>query len=455
MSPRLPSVFVAAVVLLAAVPASAQFLHWLTQETPPPAVIQPDKAADAQDLGAFDRYVRFWEREIDRIMGMDLYGVSSQLPTGYLSVKWQWDMIKAGNRFDGRRKLGPVFQPIEFDLNGDKQLSVDLDLSGKGGGHTFQFSYGITDPIDFYFEIPFLYMNLAFDPKTAEIDSEGNRIGPAAAALLGVTDRKAYSGQDFMCSTLRQLGRPTPGQKYKGEWLLGDINTGFSWNIFRTHRMSGALTMRVFLPTGRVPDPNNNLTYATGPELEAGIGGWAVGFTQGYDVRVFKHSWWLDIIVSTEFSASYAFEQQRRYPTNFVPPDPTAAGLDPVSFPDLSRLEGTFSYTPGWGVDWVAKIGIMLFGIGLEAGYGVTHSQTPEIKGDPAFVGMVNGLELLGSQTLWAIQVGASISLAPLYIPVDIGFAWRKVVDGTNAIVFDDYYQLVVKGVIPILPLFD
>lgn len=462
MSARLPlalALAALATVLLAA-PARAQFLHWLTQEKEPPALVEtPPEAQPAEDLSAFDRYLRFWDREIEKILGMDLYGVTSQLPRGYLSVKWQWDMIKAGNRYNDKRKLGPVFPPIGFDLNGEEQLAVDLDLSGQGGGHTFQISYGITDPIDFYFEIPFTYMDLSFNANALPIDDDGNTIGPAAAALLGVSDRKAYSGTDFFLSTLRKLGRPTPGTRAKGEWLLGDINTGFSWNIFRTPRFSGALTMRVFLPTGRVPDPNRSLTYATGPELEVGLGGWAVGFTQGYDVRIFRHSWWLDVILSTEFTASYGFEQHRKYPTNFVAPDPVAAGLDPVSFPDLSHL-GTpgfesFSYTPGWGVDWIAKIGMMLFGVSFEAGFGVMHSQTPELNADPAFTSMVKGLELLGSQTTWAVQLGAGISLAPLYVPVDIAFAWRKVVDGTNAIVFDDYYQIVVKGYLPILPLFD
>lgn len=430
----------------------AQILEPITVERPPEDFIPPPVEYTEED-GFFDRFEKFMWREVEKAVGMDLYGVTAQLPKGYLSLKWQWDMIKAGSRYNDKRGLGSVFPPIEFGE--PPAISIDMGLSGNGGAHTFQISYGITDAIDWYIEFGFNYMDLKFNPTANPIDDEGNRVDPTLAGLLGIDDPKSYSGAEFFTKTLPKLGRLTPGVSYKAKWAPMDVNTGFSWNIFRSKYFSGALTARVFLPTGRIPDPNTSLMYGTGPELDVGIGGWAIGATQGYDLRVFQYSYWFSTTLSTELTVSYAFEQQRPYPTNWPTPDPAAAALDPEGnyFPDLSHITGgTFSYTPGWGVDWIAKIGMQFLIFGFEFGYGVTHSQEPELKGDEAFIRMARGLELLGQQTTWAIQVGGSVSLLPIYLPLDIAFSYRKVVDGYNAVVFDDYWQVIVKAYIPLFP---
>ena len=54
-----------------------------------------------------------------------------------------------------------------------------------------------------------------------------------------------------------------------------------------------------------------------------------------------------------------------------------------------------------------------------------------------------------------AVQLAATISLLPLYIPMDIAFQWRKVIDGYNAIVMDDFYQITLKGYFPLKMLWD
>ena len=401
-------------------------------------------------------WFRFIDKEIEKVSGMDLYGVTSQLPEGYLSVKWDWATIKAGKRYNDKRELGPAMPPIEFTEGDQKILSIDMGLEGHGGGHTFQVSYGIIDDLDWYIEFPFTYMHVSFNPKINDIDDDGNKVAPGLyAGLLGISDPKTYSACEFMDNTLPMLGRPAPAIKYDGDWLLGDINTGFSWNIYRTPRFSVALTPRVFLPTGHIPDPENNLLYGTGPELETGVGGWAAGFTQGYDVRLFKYSYWIDIIASTEFTASYAFPQDRAYPDNFVKPNELAMKLDPAAFPDLSGLEGNFEYRPGWSMEWTVQLQVQLAILGLGVGYGISHTQEPELNGDPNFLQMARSLELLGAQSMEMIQLAASINLLALYIPVDIAFQWRKVIDGYNAIIFDDYYQITVKAYLPLFLLWD
>jgi len=407
----------------------------------------------------FLRWKEFIDSELDRIGELDPYGVTSQLPAGYLAAKWDWGMLKAKRRYNDKRDLGPVMQPLEFSNGNTKLLSVDLGLSGEGGGHTFQFSYGLTGRLDYYIEFPFQYQTVSFNPVARTIDDQGNTIDASLAGMLGISDTKLFTGRDFLTQLIPMTGRPIPALKYKGKWALGDINTGFSWNPYRSPRMSIGLTGRVFFPSGHVADPNNSLTYGTGPELDIGRGGWAVGFTQGYDVRLFKYKYWIDIIASSEFTASYSFPQQRRYPTNFTKPDPRIAALDPAGtlFPDCSHLGKNgnpthFTYRPGFGVDWNAQLNVSIALLSLGFGYGVSYSQMPEIEGDRNFITMIKGLELLGQQATHAIETSVGISLLPLYIPLQIAFKYRKAVDGYNAIVMDDFYQLTLKTYIPIWP---
>ena len=409
-------------------------------------------------------YMDFMWGELEKIGAMDLYGVTSQLPQGYFSYKWDWGTIKASKRYNAKRQLGPVMEPIEFTEGDEKMISIDMGLEGHGGGHTFQFSYGITDPLDWYIEIPFTYMNVGFKPKIREIDDEGNKISPKYAQILGIDDPSAYNAGQFNTETLPMLGRPSVATDYKAKWMLGDINTGFSWNIYRTPRFSVALTPRVYLPTGHIPPSNRNILYGTGPELETGLGGWAVGATQGYDVRLFKYSWWIDVIASSEFTAAYALPQEREYPTNF--PDlrtpeekemgaPTKGEMvDAASFPNLSHLDGKFDYFPGWSMSWTAQLGVHFGPLGLGAGYGIEYSQEPELNGDPDFIQMAQSLELLGASSVEMVQLAVSLGLLP-FIPAEVSFQWKKVVDGYNAIVFDDFYQLTVKGYIPLFVLWD
>jgi hypothetical protein len=68
---------------------------------------------------------------------------------------------------------------------------------------------------------------------------------------------------------------------------------------------------------------------------------------------------------------------------------------------------------------------------------------------------MVKGLELLGQQTTQAVMFAGSLSLLPLFIPVDLGVQYAHVVDGYNAIVMDDYWQVTVKGYIPVKLLWE
>ena len=391
-----------------------------------------------EDANWFDRWMQWRDWTMEYVGGFDVYGVTSQMPQGYMYVKYQWDSIAASQRYDASRRLGSLirfspemvqFLARAFDIpDPDSIVDIDIGLSGKGGGHTWQFSYGVTDAVDFYFDLPFTYMDVSMKPFATRKDGTRVDVDQLVCGLTEGTTREPFA------------------TRYKSDWVLGDINAGFSWNIFRTNRFAGALTPRVFFPTGRVADPDNSLLYATGTEIETSIGGWAVGATQGYDIRIFKYSHWIDIVASTELSFAYAFAQQRKYPEYMLDLD---AGF---TMTPVNTDSNTFTYIPGWSLEWTAQLtfGVALFGI--SAGFGAMHMQTPEIHGDWDFVRRVQALELVGSQTTWVVQVATSVTLLPLGVPLELGFSWRKVVDGFNALVFDDWFQVVVKAYLPTLP---
>lgn len=400
---------------------------------------------------------RGWLRsELERLgTDYDLYGVSAQLPAGYLKFKWDYGWLTADARFDRYGNRGPVINPLTFDLNGETQIDVALDVSGSGNGHTFQSSYGITDPLDWYIEVPFTSMNLNLNPRVRAVDAEGNFIGEAAAGFLGVTDRGAYNEEAFLYDTLPALGRPAPAVGYDGRMLLGDINTGFSWNFFRNSRFSSSYTGRVYLPTGHIPSPESSLTYATGPQPDIGVGGWGVSSTSGYDLRLYKHSYWVDIILSHELGFGYFFQQSRPYPTNFTEPNPVAAQLDPGLAADLSNLEGEFDYTPGFNLTWAAQLNISAAIFGLGVAYGWQYSQEPVIEGDEAFISMVESMELLGASAVNEVQLGASMNLLPLYIPASVGITRRLVIGGRDTLAWSNFWQFSVEAFVPMYLLWD
>ena len=436
----------------------------------------------SKELSAWDKWTNFIDREIDKIGTMDLYGVTAQLPRGYFKFKWDWSSLTATQRYNSEHNAGPALHitpTIKQNWKDPKTgktvqkdvplLDLDFGLNGKGGGHTIQMSYGILGNFDWYIEIPIQYMEVSFNPKLNPIEEldpttgllvpSQNQLHPQLASFLGYTNRSGIDGWGFLKRLMPQLGRPLPAERFKGAWLLGDINTGFSWNWFRNSRMSAALTPRVYFPTGTLADPNASLFYGTGPQLDTGVGGWAVGFTQGYDVRIYKYLYWVDILFSTEFTTSYGFSQQRKYPTNFLAAGAAAAMLDPSGnmFPDLSNLgkngNNTFTYVPGWGLSWTAQLQFQLAILGLGVMYGVSHSQEPEIRGDPGFIAMSKSLQLLGTSTYQAIGLSASLTLLPLYIPAEVMFSWKKMVDGYNAIIFDNYFSLTAQFFVPVWPM--
>ena len=271
-------------------------------------------------------------------------------------------------------------------MDGVEAHQPDLGLTGEGGGHGFMVSYGIIDRADWFLGAPLPQAQP--EPGLQEVDEEGNRIAPGVyAKALGIEDTKAYNAADFIYDTWPKLGRAVVATEYEADWLLGDIGQGLlellpKRGVLRAHP-------KISFPTVRSrPQQLHPLRHR--PSDRTGLGGWAMGASHVMDLRLFNLPPWLDVIFTTELGVNYGFTQERAYPTNFEPPLKVATKIDPSTFPDLSDLEGTFEYTPGFSVDWMAQLSVGAPVLSVGFAYGVQFSQTrgwrviPTLSGWPS-----------------------------------------------------------------------
>src|SRR5574341_1365088 len=242
-------------------------------EEPPGPIPEGAKGAsllqeNAPKKGIFRRYADLMDKEIERIDTLDLWGPgSTQLPKGYFSVKYEWNTRWANTRYDIYGNQIPVIPPITLSQDKDNYMILDMRGHGTGGAHTFQFSYGLLGYLDWYVEIPFIYMDVKFDPKyTAR----------GTPAILFGSDLNSFY------QTIRTLGRPAPQTHYSPQWDFQDINTGCSFNYFRSDWMSASFTPKVYFPTGKIANPNRALDFLLGPELDRGTGGYTAAFVSDY-----------------------------------------------------------------------------------------------------------------------------------------------------------------------------
>jgi hypothetical protein len=451
---------------------------------------QEVEATSGEDEGLWDKYTNYWDKILERVIDMDLYGGSAQLPKGIFKFKVDYNMRRAVGRFDNHRVRSDMIPPIEFGEADNPLLGINLGASGEGGGVTMQFSYGITDALDFYFELPFQYMSVQMRPRVEYMHPDARAMinGFLPVGYPQVDPRwfgaGVYQGKDYddgvtqdryrneaaawFLRFLPRLGRPSmgnpddyppdlgPGKSFITDGLvLSDINTGFSWNYYRDKRISAALCARVHFPTGRTADPMNSLMLATGPGLDQGTGSFGVGFTQWYDVRVFQYKHWLDIIIGVEVTMAYYFKSHRRYPDFPKPTQDGNALLDMLDaernyFPDMSDLTGgTFEYTPGLGVDALLQIGIssLIFDVGLGIGY--SYAQEPEFNADWRFETMVRNLEMAAAGHYEVLRFAAGFNLVPFYIPLSIHYQHEWNIGGRNTLIFDRNHWITVEGFLP------
>ncbi len=407
--------------------------------------------AAAQTSGSlFHRYTEFWtraSRKANRI------GVTRQVPKGFVSVGAEIKSYTITRRYDKVRKEGPAFPLNVTAITGGNHLNVDMGLNAELMQRNFQIAYGITDLLSVNIEIPTMYMDVAMNPSVATIDGQDNKVSGPSASILDIQDRKNYGAADFIYNTLPLLGRPSPATNYTGDWLLGDVSAGVSWNAYRSECksypcLSVSFFPRVWFPTASMPDSNHSLAYGMGPMMDPGLGGWSVGSTQGLDVRLYRIERWLDLVASVQVAARYGFEQERDYPTMLT----TVAGpaADWRRFPDLSELDGKFRYTPGWQLHWSAQLNAATSILAVGASYNVQFNQDPEIMAPYEFVTVLRNIEQLGQSLFEYAQISAALDFSEFYVPLEVGFQYNIVLDGYNAMKYDDYFTIMARLNIPL-----
>ena len=60
-------------------------------------------APNAMAEGLLKTYTDFFDRIVDRVQELDIYGSTAQLPQGIFSFKWEWNNRRAAGRFTNHR----------------------------------------------------------------------------------------------------------------------------------------------------------------------------------------------------------------------------------------------------------------------------------------------------------------------------------------------------------------
>jgi hypothetical protein len=391
-------------------------------------------------------------------MEKDLWGQTAQLPAGLLKLRYKFSHARAAKFYSRDGDELPLIPSIVLDdCAGStdpacQATAIEPRVEGMGNSHEFQIAYGITDPLDVWIEIPFQSFESTMDLRLT-------RGGQAAGALeYAIFEQEVVSN-----------GRPLPNKSAEVNMALGDIRVGSSWNFYRTPYFSAVFTPSVFLPTGSPANPDNDLTFLRGTEIDSGVGAWAVDFTTAFDVRPVE---WFTL--NFEVTPAYRFGYTRDAPS-WLPitnckrlsgpnrPADCASNYDPVYdleqaefFPDLEGLDDTYYVYPNMSVYFMAGFTIEVFQIPFQFGYAFNRGEATTIKASgsgnsgPNFEKLVRSLELLEATEVQAVSAGVQIPLLPLYIPLLITPTYTHVISGRNTIKLADQYAIAAELFLPV-----
>lgn len=439
-------------------------LRPVAAEQPAEVTLPPlEEDVDEERPAIWQDYTGYWDWKFEELLSKPLWGNTTNLPQGILKFRYEYTHARGQTYYDGdgnEVQLLPVISFNDFGAPG-RVLVVDPRLSGEGGEHNFQIAYGITDPWDLFVELPFTQAKTTLDLRTY-----------ADGQPLDTLQRRVF--ENF----IEANGRPLPGEEWETPVSLGDMRVGMSVNYFRNDFFSAGVVPSVRLPTGHPADPNNDVTYLRGPEIDRGVGAFSTNITSVFDLRPFK---WL--VFSFEAAANYQFGYDRPAP-QWLPitdcrrlQDPdrrAAAGCGPGSpdydraydleqaatFPDLEKLGDTIHVEPTIAYGIVAGITLQLTPIPIQFGYQFDRNEAPTLKatGDEdtafAFNQMVKSLQLLESTEVHAIALGTSIPLFPLYIPIALQPKAKWVVAGKNLMRLQQQYSIAAELYLPVNDFF-
>ena len=420
------------------------------------------KSAEPEPSGNF--YTNYFDRKLEELLSLPLWGNTTQLPAGVFKIRYEVNPARADSFYNGDGDKEPLLPRIEVNDIPDPGdvLIIKPDVEGTGVGHTFQFGYGISDPVDVFVELPFTKIS-----SDLRLDADLNGQPISQIERAGVL------------AAIENNGRPAPNEKYRGSLDLGDMIVGGAWNYKRTDHFSAATVGRLFLPTGHRADPNNDFTFLLGPELDRGIGAWALNTTQVFDVRPGGADFpW--VVFNFEVTTGYTFGYEREAPKwlpvmncrripngtpertqlcsgpAFPPFDPTDETGDIL--PDLEDMSSTYKVEPAMNLDALAGVTIEPgIPIPIQVGYQFQRNEAvtvrpadPDNDADHRFVALTRELELFAASELHTVGVGTNLPLFPLYIPAAVTLSARFAVAGKNTIILERNYSVAFELFLPV-----
>ena len=402
----------------------------------PPGLILEKAAPDW-----FDSFTAFIDKKIARAEELDIYGNTGQLPEGIFGIKYTFRYLAANQRFLDNGEKTSLIPPISC-RDGDGNELVSIDLNGKGSGtvHIFNFSVGLTDWINPFLEIQFADVRTTLKPTAS--------FGGALAGL-GLED------YEDLVKLINALGRPAPNEVFDTNGLeFEDIQTGVSTNWYHGPEWSLGNTFSMFFPTGGIANPNNDINFALGPELDRGSGAYQLLFVSAADFRPAFFS--KRFVLSAECDYKYSFTYNRKTPTTFTAPNPVlkalldAVGFESSLFPDLSNIPPTFRWTPGQTVDLLGSVSVDLDWVGIGLQYGYSYGAETKIESSSAeFVELVKALELTGQSSSQGLSITVAPNTLTLGLPFLLGVIYEYPLAGSNSIVFDPSVRVITQFFIP------
>lgn len=389
----------------------------------------------------FDSFTAFIDKKIARAEELDIYGNTGQLPEGIFGIKYTFRYLAANQRFLDNGEKTSLIPPISF-RDGDGNELVSIDLNGKGSGtvHIFNFSVGLTDWINPFLEIQFADVRTTLEPTAS--------FGGALAGL-GLED------YEDLVKLINALGRPAPNEVFDTNGLeFEDIQTGVSTNWYHGPEWSLGNTFSMFFPTGGIADPNNDINFALGPELDRGSGAYQLLFVSAADYR--PAFFGKRFVFSAECDYKYSFTYNRKTPSTFTAPNPVlkalldAVGFESSLFPDLSNIPPTFRWTPGQTVDLLGSVSVDLDWVGIGLQYGYSYGAETQIDSPSAeFVELVKALELTGESSSQGLSITVAPNTLKLGLPFLLGVVYEYPLAGSNSIVFDPSVRVITQFFIP------
>jgi len=394
----------------------------------------------------FSDYGNYFLARTKQISEMDrtMWGVSTwRVPRGVLGLNVDYTFFRFDSRYNSKGKaddLVPSMRvPNPFEVNGRYS---DLKLNAKGHGNevSTKVSYGFTDSLCFFLEVPFRWEEIWLHPKFYSKTPGGYQI----------------TSQDDLWGILELLGRPKPETYYKTTtYDLGDIQSGVAWNYFRNEYVSLSTIGRMIFPTGRLADPNEALMYGLGPQIDEGKGAFAPGISHAVDVRMPGKARLLGFAVEVDYA--YYFQSARMYP-KFLKPNSdfvrllSRDGYYTADFQDMSGLNGEYHVVFGSSLDSRASIFFDMRYVLFTMGYGFSWADQPLINSDSAafmhYIGK-EGLDSFGASQCQSVLFRIYAPIYRLGIPIRFALSTEIPLAGKNSRIYKDEYSGSLELMIP------